>query len=140
MTEELRKEIFNYFKQKNIIYLATSKEGKPAVRPVTLIYFENEFFFATGGKDAKFDQIKANNNVEFCYSISDEKNSGYIRGFGIATIIVDIPTKQKIMDNIDFIKMFWTNADDPEYALLKIELKEVEYLKIGEMMAKRFEL
>jgi len=44
MNEKLRKEIFNYFKQKNIIYLATSKEDKPAVRPVTLIYFEDEFF------------------------------------------------------------------------------------------------
>jgi len=140
MNEELRKEIFDYFKQKNIIYLATSKEDKPAVRPVTLIHFENEFFIATGGKDAKLDQIKANNNIEFCYSISNEKNSGYIRGFGIATIIDDIPTKQKIMDNIDFIKMFWTEVDDPGYTLLKIELKEIEYMKIGEMLANRFEL
>ena len=140
MNEKLRKEIFNYFKQKNIIYLATSKEDKPAVRPVTLIYFEDEFFFATGGKDAKLDQIKANNNVEFCYSISNEKNSGYIRGFGIAMIIDDLPTKQKIMDNIDFIKMFWTKVEDPGYALLKIELKEIEYMKIGEMLAKRYEV
>ena len=140
MNEELRKEIFDYFKQKNIIYLATSKQNKPAVRPVTLIYFENEFFIATGSKDAKSDQIKANNNIEFCYSISNEENSGYIRGFGIAMIIDDIPTKQKIMDNIDFIKMFWTKADDPGYTLLKIELKEIEYLKIGKMLANRFEL
>jgi len=140
MNEELRKEIFNYFKRKNIIYLATSKEDKPAVRPVTLIYFENEFFIATGSKDAKLDQIKANNNIEFCYSISNKENGGYIRGLGIATIIHDLPTKQKIMDNIDFIKMFWTKADDPGYTLLKIELKEIEYLKIGEILAKRFEL
>ncbi len=140
MNEALRKEIFNYFKQKNIIYLATSKNDKPAVRPVTLIYFEDEFFFATGKKDAKLDQIKTNNNIEFCYSISKEENSGYIRGFGIAMIIHDIPTKQKIMDNIDFIKIFWTKADDPTYTLLKIELKEIEYLKIGEILAKRFEL
>ncbi len=44
------------------------------------------------------------------------------------------------MDNIDFIKMFWTKADDPGYALLKIEPKEIEYLKIGEMLAKKYEL
>ncbi len=55
-------------------------------------------------------------------------------------IIDDLPTKQKIMDNIDFIKMFWTKVEDPGYALLKIELKEIEYMKIGEMLAKRYEV
>ena len=140
MNQELKQEIFNHFKQKNIIYLATSKDNKPAVRPVTLIYYEEEFFIATGGTDAKLEQIKTNNKIEFCYSISDEKNSGYIRCFGNAVITADLSIKQKIMDNFDFIKMFWTEADDPGYALLKIEPKEIEYLKIGEMLAKRYEL
>jgi len=140
MTDELKKEIFSYIKRTNPIYLATVKNNKPAVRPVTLIYFDNEFFVATGKNDAKLKQIMANNNIEFCLSISDENNSGYIRGAGKAKIIEDINIKQKIMDNIDFLKMFWTKADDPTYALLRIVLNEIEYLKIGEMLAKRFKV
>ncbi len=137
MTKELKKEIWSYFKDTNIIYLATSANNRPAVRPVTLIFHNERFFVATGSKDAKIKQININNNIEFCFSISDGKNAGYIRGFGQAMFTEDIPTKKEIMDVFEYIKHFWKEPDDPGYILLEIKLAEIEYMKIGEMWAKR---
>ena len=140
MSEKLKKEVWGHFKQTQKVYLATFGENYPRVRPVTLIFYDKNFYIATGMEDAKVKQIKKYPNVEFCLTIKDDKNEGYIRSLGIAKLEKNIEIKQKIMDIIPYIKEFWTQADDPKYALLKIDLKEIEYLKIGEWLAKKLKL
>ena len=140
MTEELKREIFAYFKQTQPIYLATNDGNKPRVRPVTLIWFEEKFWIATGSSDAKVKQLYSNNNMEFCLPIKDDKNMGYIRGAGIAEIVEDLAERTKIADNIDFIKHFWQDPSDPDFVLLHIYLHEIEYLPIGQMLATRMKV
>jgi uncharacterized pyridoxamine 5'-phosphate oxidase family protein len=140
MTEELRKEIFAYFKQTQPVYLATNDGNKPRVRPVTLIWFEEKFWIATGSSDAKVKQLHSNNNLEFCLPVKDDKNKGYIRGAGIVEIVEDLAIRTKIADNIGFIKQFWQDPSDPDFILLHIELLEIEYLPIGQMLANRMKI
>ncbi|MDO9577425.1 MAG: pyridoxamine 5'-phosphate oxidase family protein [Candidatus Cloacimonadales bacterium] len=140
MKAELKKEIFGFFKQTQPVYLSTVDGNKPRVRPVTLIWFEDKFRIATGSSDAKVKQLYSNGNVEFCLSIKDEKNIGYIRIAGTAEIVEDIADKKLILKNIDFIKYFWKEADDPDYTLLKIEMQEIEYLPIGQMLTTRLKV
>jgi len=140
MTEELKKEIFAYFKQTQPVYLASIDNNKPRVRPVTLIWFRDEFWIATGSGDAKVKQIYANGNMEFCLPINDEKNMGYIRGSGTAERVEELEDKKKIAENIAFIKHFWQDPADPDFILLHIKLQEIEYLPIGQMLAKRMKV
>ena len=63
MTAKLKKEIFAYFKQTQPVYLATNDGNEPRVRPVTLIWFEEKFWIATGSSDAKVKQLFS--NVQF---------------------------------------------------------------------------
>lgn len=126
------------FKQTQKVYFATYGENYPRVRPITLIYLDDEFYIATGGNDAKVKQMNECKNVEFCLTLDDEENEGYIRGSGISERIFDVTIKQKIMEVIPYIKEFWTDPADQGYALFKINLKEIEYLKIGEWLAKKF--
>lgn len=139
MKDVTKKEIWSFFKKTQPVYLSTIDKDIPRVRPVTLIHFNEKFWIATGSEDAKMSQLKANCNFEFCYSISDDKNMGYIRGAGDITIIKDVDTKKILLDNIDFISHFWKDPADLGYSLLQLNIKEIEYLKIGEMIANKYE-
>ncbi len=130
-------EVYSYFKQTQPVYLATIEHNKPRVRPVTLIHFDEKFWVATGSGDAKVKQIYQNSNIEFCMTISDQKNTGYIRGAGVADIVEELETKKLIAGKIEFIKHFWQDPADPDFVLLEIELREIEYLPIGQMLATR---
>lgn len=140
MLEKLKKEIWSHFKQTQVVYFATSGKKRPRVRPVTLIYLDEKFYIATGTKDAKMKQIKNNKNIEFCYPITEGKNSGYIRVAGRAVVIKDIPLKKKIMGIIPFIKEFFQKPDDPNFTLLEIKIRRGQYLKIGEFKIEKFKI
>ncbi len=47
--------------------------------------------------------------------------------------------KKELLDNIDFISHFWQDPADLGYSLLHLNIKEIEYLKIGEMIANKYE-
>lgn len=130
-------KVFTHFKQIQPVFLASVDGKKPRVRPVTLIYFAKHFWFAAGSGDDKVAQIYNNENIEFCLTLKGDKSTGYIRGAGKAVIVEDLQEKIMIAENIDFIKHFWQDPADPDYTLFKIELQEIEYLPIGEMIATR---
>lgn len=138
--EELKKEVWSYFKDMQVVYLATVDGDAPRVRPVTLIHFDKKMWVTTGSSSAKIMQIKANSNIEFCLLLGDGENSGYIRGGGTAEIISDAETRKMIADNTPFFKTFWKDTDDPGYALLRIHVKDIEYVCPGKMKTERFSL
>ncbi|MCK4313030.1 MAG: pyridoxamine 5'-phosphate oxidase family protein [Candidatus Cloacimonetes bacterium] len=140
MLEKLKKEVWSHFKQTQVVYFATSGKKRPRVRPVTLVYLDGKFYIATGTKDAIIKQIKNNKNIEFCYPITEGKNSGYIRGVGRAVVIKDIPLKKKVMGIIPFIKELWQKPDDPGFTLLEIKIRGGQYLRIGEFKVEKFKI
>ncbi|HPR17809.1 MAG TPA: pyridoxamine 5'-phosphate oxidase family protein [Candidatus Cloacimonadota bacterium] len=133
----LPKEIQDSFQETQTVFLSTVSGDEPRVRPVILIYYESTFWIATGYNDAKIRQIKVNNNIEFCLPFDERKEFCYIRVTGKAQIVQDISEKRMLLENIDFLKEYWQQADDPTYALLRIDVREIEYLRVNEMLAVR---
>jgi uncharacterized pyridoxamine 5'-phosphate oxidase family protein len=119
-------EVFSLVKQTQPVYLASIEGNEPRVRPVTLIFFNDEFWVATGSNDAKVNQIRDNENIEFCLPLKGEKSTGYIRGSGRAEIVDSLAARKMIFENIGFIKYHWSEPTDPDYILLKIILTEIE--------------
>lgn len=136
----MNKELTAHLKKLQVVHFASSEYGQPRVRPVTLIYYDNRFFIATGSDDAKINQVKQNNQVEMCLTIKKDKSTGYIRFAGICSVIDDLQTKEYVMKEVDFIKQFWPTAAAPGFALLEIKLEHAEYMPLGEMVAKHFEI
>lgn len=136
----LKKEVWSQFEHTQNVFLATASEKKPRVRPVTLIYSSDRFWVTTGTNSAKIKQIKENQNIEFCLPFKEGEYNGYIRGRGLANTIEDSETKKMIAESTSFFKNYWKSADDPNYALLEIVIKEIEYLKPGEFPVERFSL
>ena len=137
-TEAIRKEVWDLFQHIQPIFLATVDEGKPRVRPVTLIHFNEKLWVSTGANGAKIKQIRANGNVEFCLLLEKGENKGYIRGTGVADIVEDMETKKLLSENIPFFKQYWKDFTDPGYALLQIHVQDIEYLRPGVFEAQRF--
>jgi len=136
----LKDEIRRYFKRSTVAFLATADGTQPRVRPVSLIYCERAFWVATITSDAKMKQLRKNEKVELCYIINGrrkDRNKGYIRITGIARITRSKKERKKIAREIPFFKVFWQHTDDPSYTLLKIRVREVEYLRSEEFTAIR---
>lgn len=128
-------EIKSLLKPEQMIYLSTSMDNQPKVRPVTLIYNKNRFFFATGANDAKVKQISANPNVEMCLSLKNEAGGGYVRASGKLELMTDADIRKEIYDGHTFLSYFWKEPTDQSYVLYQMTWKQVEYLKPGEMLA-----
>ena len=136
--EDVKKEVWSHFKDLQAVHLATIDGDTPRVRPVTLIHFDNKMWVTTGSADAKIDQIKENENIEFCLLLGVGENSGYVRCTGQAEIVSDEATRRLIAENTPFFKTFWQDTNDPGYALLRIHAKDFEYLRPGELKVERF--
>ena len=141
MTEKFdnfKEEVWAHFKDRQFIFLATSEEDQPRVRPVTLFYLDGRFWVLTGTENAKTKQISKNSKIEFCLLLQKGENRGYIRAAGSAKIIQDRKTKGKIAEQCDFFSEFWKSPDDPNYALIELHPTEIEYLRPNEIVALRF--
>lgn len=136
--EDIKREVWNHFKDMQHVFLATIDGTTPRVRPVTLIHFDKKMWVTTGSGDAKIKQIKDNGNVEFCLLLKAGEHSGYIRGSGNAEVVTDVATRTSIAENTPFFKEFWKDTNDPGYALLRIHTREIEYLRPGELKVERF--
>lgn len=140
ITVSKRTEIFRNFNLTQKIYLATCNGEKPQVRPITLMFLDNRFYIATGSLDAKIKQIEDNNNIQLCYSISNDKNEGYIRISAKADLVQKIEVKKNLMDSVEFLKHFWSDPMDSSFMLYRVEPETVEYMAIGDMKVQHYQL
>jgi general stress protein 26 len=135
---EVQKEVWNLLKPSQCVYLATAEGDQPRVRPVTLLDIDRKFWIATGRRSAKARQMLRNPNVEFCLPLTETCGTGYLRIAGVATAEKDPETRQRIGDQISFLREYWSGPDDPNVILLRITRVEIEYLKPGETTAVTF--
>ena len=129
---KLKKEIWDHFRSYAIIHLATVDGDMPRVRPVTLLYLDSRFFVFTTTSDAKVKQLRRNPKVEFCLPFKKGRKTGYVRAFGIAKLIIDQGTREKMAKGCRFFNGSWKSADDPNFTLLELVVKEIEYQRPGE--------
>lgn len=139
-SNDLKKEVWEHFKNHQYVFLATSEGDQPKVRPVTLVYLNGRFWILTGTRNAKTTQIQKNPKIEFCLLFQDGENRGYIRATAVARIIQNRETKVKIAEHTDFFNEFWNDPDDPNYTLMELCPSEIEYLRPKEMAVQRFAL
>lgn len=133
-------EVWSRFKDFQHVFLATTEDDQPRVRPVTLIYFDKRFWITTGTNNAKVKQILRNPKVELCLLLKEGDRDFYVRVAGLAKIVEDEETKAKIARHCDFFSEHWESVDDPNYTLLEIHPDEIEYLRPNEMTARKIRL
>ncbi|KAF5028499.1 hypothetical protein DSECCO2_658400 [anaerobic digester metagenome] len=89
------KETFDFLKQCNTYYLATTDGDQPKVRPFgTVNIFENKLYIQTGKVKNVYKQIKVNPKIE----ISGTINNRWIRVEAIAIEDDRIEARQSMLD------------------------------------------
>jgi uncharacterized pyridoxamine 5'-phosphate oxidase family protein len=105
-----------------VVFLATSDRNQPRIRPVTLIGFESRLFVHSYKETAKIKQMKKNPKVEFCMFMGKSAPSDkmYARVRCNAKVIDEKEIKEKLLEQIDFIKSYNQSSDDPDYFLIEL--------------------
>jgi general stress protein 26 len=136
--KDMKKKVWSHFKNMQNVFLATAEKDQPAVRPVTMLYYDDRFWVGTGTRDAKIKHIQQNKKIEFCMLIKGENETGYIRGSGVADVIEDTAARKSLADAMPYFKYFWKSPDDPRFTLLQIVIQRIEYMEPGKIAVKRF--
>ncbi|MHA1924499.1 MAG: pyridoxamine 5'-phosphate oxidase family protein [Candidatus Thorarchaeota archaeon] len=114
------------------VYLATSEAGSPRVRPVTVVKTGGALYVLTGTNSKKIEQIRSDKRVEVLRMVEHSGNRGYLRITGEAQIVEDATTKKMVADATTYFQTYWSEADDPNYALIRIDPTKVAYMAPGE--------
>ena len=127
-------DIFSYISENQYVYLATTLEMQPKIRPMVLFYYKKKFYFVTFKNDSKIAQIKNNKLCEVLLPIKDElDNNGYIKMTGTAKINNDAFIKEEATYFCYFFDQYYEGPDDPDFCLIECEFGVYEFLKPGDI-------
>jgi len=119
-----KNRLIEFLEKSNIMYLATCTDGRPHVRCMAMIYFENMIWCCSKSNRLKVQEIKQNNSIEICILTEGKKDLGSIRGNGTAKIVVDKKIRKKLSEEIHFFKAYWESSDDDDFTLFKLEISQ----------------
>ena len=129
-------EVMSWYREQQVVYLATVNDQQPRVRPMTLIKMGEGFYMITGARGGvhakKLVQIRRNPRVEYYMTVEGDEGNGFIRGEGVATEIDNKDTKKKVYDRTGWARNFFDTVEHPDYVLMKIEHAGFSYRKPGE--------
>ena len=128
-TKNLKMEVIELIKQKQIADFATCDGERPYVRPITIVYHKKCFWFATFTNSAKVKQIRRSPKCEICFWIGEGASKGYIRAFCVAKIINNKKLKKEIADQMSYFSNWWKDAEDLNYTLVELLIDEIDYMK-----------
>jgi general stress protein 26 len=126
------KDIFSYITANQYVYLSTTLDSQPKIRPMSLFYYKGNFYFVTYTNDAKVAQIKNNKLIEVILPIKDElNNQGYIKLTGKAKICTDADAKYDATYFCYFFDEMYDGPDDPDFCLIECTFDVYEYFEPG---------
>ena len=130
----MKEEVLSLLKPLQAVQLATCEADQPRLRPMTLIYYQNKFYFATGASDAKSAQVEMNPKAECCLLLPEGKYTGYLRMSGNLKLVGDVVLKKAVADVATYIYHYWSDAADPGYHLYEFAVDKLRYMKPGESL------
>lgn len=140
MDDATAKEVFGHLGGFPTASLATLDNGRPRVRPVTLVHKDGSLFVLTGSGSKKVRQLRADPRYEICVALKSGKNEGYLRADGRSEVVKDAALKAAVAKATPFFGTYWKSVNDPSYALIRLHVKNVNLMRPGEMEETRFEV
>ncbi|HPF08299.1 MAG TPA: pyridoxamine 5'-phosphate oxidase family protein [Candidatus Cloacimonadota bacterium] len=124
----------DHLKKLQMVHLATIEADQPRLRPMTMIYWQQRFWFATGSQDRKAIQLKANPKAEWCLIVPGEDCTGYLKGSGVMRTETDPAIRKALADYAQFLYDYWKDASDPDFVLYEMQISELKLMLPGAML------
>ena len=110
-----------------VAFLATVEGDQPRVRPVSPVAVEgNTIWVAAFRSSPKMKQLAANPNVEVCYMDAEHR---HLRARGTTRVCADAAVKTRLWNAYPLMKGYFATADDPEYALIEITVRQGDVME-----------
>ena len=121
------KEIWKYFVNNPLIYLATMDGDYPRVRMMALITHDDKLWLASKSHWHKVEQIRKNPNIEFTVPVRGETEVGCIRVTGQANIVENDKLREELSKVIPWFSGYWNSPDDPNFTLISLTMLSIKY-------------
>jgi general stress protein 26 len=116
-----------------VAFLATvDGEGKPRVRPISLIATPQGFYIATSRKSRKSLEISHSGDVEWVTLFPDDGGTGYLRLAGKASEIVGEEKVLAVEESQYPVGTYWSGVHDPDFVVYRIDPYRAEYIRPGD--------
>jgi len=129
--QELKEKILDVVKKYPVGSVATLKDGKPWVRYMVMQPQEDlTFYTTTFALTRKIGQLKKDQSIHVAFGF-DPKNWAlpFVNVEGDAEVLTDPLTKKKCWK--DEFKQYYKGPDDPNYTVIKITPRIIEYMAVG---------
>ena len=128
---ETWKWAMGHFKEQTVVHLATASDDGPRVRPVTVVPYEGKVYALTGARDAKMRHLRDDPRFEFYVLVEEGESTGYIRFMGRVMMVEDLDLRKEVGDASIFAWKYFTGPEDPNYALLEMNIRRAEIMRPG---------
>lgn len=118
-------EVWSLFKAGGLVHLATLESDQPRVRMMALTVHNKNLWLVTRTADDKVNQIRNNSKVEFTVTIRGEERTGCLRSTAEAIIVDNPDTRREIASVIPWFSGYWDSSEDPNYTLIRLDLKKI---------------
>ena len=85
----------------------------------------------TGSRDSKMDHLREDPRFEFYVLLEEDGNTGYVRFMGRVMMVEDLDLRKEVGDASGFAWDFFNGPEDPDYALLEMNIREAEIMRPG---------
>jgi general stress protein 26 len=126
MDQDQRDKLWSMMKSTSIAMLTTEDDGHLRARPMAASQkaFDGTLWFFTRESAAKVGEVRAEHEVGVTYA--DPKSQTYVSLSGTASLVRDRATIDAHWSEV-LTTWFPDGKDDPDLALLKVEVSAAEY-------------
>jgi len=118
-------EVWPHFEAGGLANLATIDGDQARVRMMSLNVYDNKLWLVTRSGDDKIDQIRKNPKVEFTYAVRGKDRTGCLRATAEAVIVEDSNLRESVSSSIHWFSGYWKSAEDPNFTLIRLDLKKI---------------
>lgn len=118
-------EVWPLFEESGLMHLATLDGNQPRVRTMSLTAHKGRLWAVTRTGDDKVDQIRKNPKAEFTYAVPGKGRTGCLRATVEASIVDDPRTRSQVASAIPWFENYWKSSDDPNFTLIRLDLKKL---------------
>lgn len=113
-------KVFELLKEYGVFYVATVKDGMPAVRPFgAVMEYNNELYIATANFKEVYKQFKEEKNVQLAATKSGTLD--WLRITGIAEEVAEMEIKEKMLEACPVLADIFKSADNEVFAVFRIK-------------------
>jgi general stress protein 26 len=118
-------EVWPLFEERGLIHLSTLDGNQPRVRMMALTVYDQKLWVVTRTGDDKVVQIRKNSKVEFTLTVPGKERTGCLRVTAEANIVEDHGTRDDVVSTIPWFTAYWKSSEDPNFTLIRLDLKGV---------------